>query len=275
MINSPHSTSHGTVGLSARPETENTVRLHDVSFGYGSRDYLALKGINLEIQAGTWCSLIGPNGCGKSTLLHCIAGLNRCEGDIEVASLDPRRASRRTLAQNIALMPQQPIIPEGMLIGDYVALGRAPYRGRGKHVVDEVLRRLGLESYASRLLTDVSGGELQRVVLARALTQQPSVLLLDEPTSALDVGKAQQVMELVDHIRKDSELTVVAALHDLTLAAQYSDQVIFLANGGVVAEGTPAEALTQDRIEDVYGASVRVIEQQGAPVVIPERPVQP
>ena len=252
---------------------QTAIRLNNVSFGYGSADHLALKDISLSITAGSWVSLIGPNGCGKSTLLHCIAGLNRCEGDIEAASLDLRRSPRRILAQNIALMPQQPVIPEGMIIGDYVALGRAPYRGRGKKVVDEVLHRLGLESYAPRLLTDVSGGELQRVVLARALTQQPSVLLLDEPTSALDIGKAQQVMELVDSIRDDSELTVVAALHDLTLAAQYSDEVVFLNHGTVAKHGAPEDVLTDDLINSVYEASVAVVDTGSGPAVIPRRPL--
>lgn len=113
-------------------------------------------------------------------------------------------------------------------------------------------------------LTDVSGGEFQGVVLARALAQQPEILLLDEPTSALDIGKAQQVMELVDGIRKESKLTVIAALHDLTLAAQYSDRVVFLNSGRVIADGAPSDALTETRIESVYEASVRIINQKGA-----------
>lgn len=248
------------------------IRLRDVNFSYPSADHPALADVHLDIRAGTWTSLIGPNGCGKSTLLHCIAGLNRCEGDVEVVSLNPSRCSRRILAQNIALMPQQPVVPEGMLIGDYVALGRAPYRGRGKGVVAEVIHRLGLETYTSRLLTDVSGGELQRVVLARALAQEPSVLLLDEPTSALDVGKAQQVMELVDTIRRDSHLTVVSALHDLTLAAQYSDEVVFLNHGSVVVHGSPRDVLTDELVSSVYAAEVSVIDTESGPAVIPRRP---
>lgn len=115
-----------------------------------------------------------------------------------------------------------------------------------------------------------------RVAVARRVAlmpQQPEILLLDEPTSALNIGKAQQVMELVDDIRKESKLTVIAALHDLTLAAQYSDRVVFLEHGCVIADGEPSDALTEDRIEGVYKVSVRVMEQKGAPVIIPERPV--
>lgn len=254
------------------------VRLRDVHFSYtGSRhsrftDNLVLSGISLDISSGNWVSLIGPNGSGKSTLLHCIAGLQRCCGSVEVAELDPRRTPRRILARTVALMPQQPVVPEGITIGDYVALGRTPYRGRGAEVVNNVLSRLGLRDYAQRLLTDVSGGEFQRVVLARALAQQPSVLLLDEPSSALDMGKAQQVMELVDSIREDSGLTVVAALHDLTLAAQYSNEVVLLDHGTVVKHGSPGEVLTEERISSVYSASVSVIPTQSGPAVIPHRP---
>lgn len=249
------------------------VELRDVSFTYPGSSQPVLSSVQLRASAGQWVSLIGPNGCGKSTLLRCIGGLSHCTGELAVGGIDPRMSPRAAVARRVALMPQQPVVPEGMLIREYIALGRAPYKGRGQQVVDDVVVRLGLEKYVSRRLTDVSGGELQRVVLARALAQQPTILLLDEPTSALDIGKAQQVMELVDDIRKESKLTVIAALHDLTLAAQYSDRVVFLEHGCVIADGEPSDALTEDRIEGVYEASVRVLEQKGAPVIIPERPV--
>lgn len=242
-----------------------------VEFRYPGADAPSLRDISLSVHKGEWLSLIGPNGCGKSTLLRCIAGLNRCRGDIEIAGIRPRSISRRKLAQRVALMPQRPIIPEGLRIRDYIALGRTPYRGRDGGVVDAVMSRLNLAAYAQRTLNDVSGGELQRVVLARALAQEPEVLLLDEPTSALDIGMAQQVMELVDDIRHESGLTVIAAVHDLTLAGQYSDRIALLSAGRLVCSGTPGEVLTEATIEEVYGASVQVAEL-GAPAVIPQRP---
>lgn len=253
----------------------NSLNCRNVSFRYPGADSPSLSDVSLTASAGEWLSIIGPNGCGKSTLLHCIAGLLRFTGDIEVAGCNPRRIARRQLAQKVALMPQQPIIPEGLRIRDYIALGRTPYRGRDGGVVDAVMERLDLVPYAQRTLNDVSGGELQRVVLARALAQEPEVLLLDEPTSALDIGMAQQVMEMIDEIRLESCLTVIAAVHDLTLAGQYSDRIALLSGGELIHAGCPGEVLTEATIASVYGASVRVMEMDtkvGAPVVIPQRP---
>lgn len=249
----------------------HSLTCHNVGFRYPGASLPSLREVSLHAIPGEWLSIIGPNGCGKSTLLHSIAGLNRFSGDIEVAGVKPRHISRRQLAQKVALMPQQPIIPEGLRIRDYIALGRTPYRGRDTGVVDAVMERLGLTPYARRTLNDVSGGELQRVVLARSLAQEPEVLLLDEPTSALDIGMAQQVMEMIDQIRQESGLTVIAAVHDLTLAGQYSDRIALLSDGELVRAGSPSEVLTEDTIASVYGASVRVTEM-GAPVVIPQRP---
>ncbi|MDO5030521.1 MAG: ABC transporter ATP-binding protein [Corynebacterium sp.] len=253
----------------------NSLNCRNVSFRYLGADSPSLSDVSLTASAGEWLSIIGPNGCGKSTLLHCIAGLNRFTGDIEVAGGNPRRIARRQLAQKVALMPQQPVIPEGLRIRDYIALGRTPYRGREGGVVDAVMERLNLTAYAQRTLNDVSGGELQRVVLARSLAQEPEVLLLDEPTSALDIGMAQQVMEIIDEIRLESGLTVIAAVHDLTLAGQYSDRIALLSGGKLVRAGSPSEVLTEDTIACVYGASVRVMSLDtkiSAPVVIPQRP---
>ncbi|OMC00489.1 spermidine/putrescine ABC transporter ATP-binding protein [Mycobacterium sp. NS-7484] len=248
------------------------------------RETTVLGSVNLTVSAGEWVSVVGPNGAGKTTLLHVIAGLvpagndARLTGTVRVAGLDPHAVRRRQIASEVALMPQRPVVPEGVTVTDLVTLGRTPHLPRfaapsaaDRHVVTGVIERLGLQDIAARAATELSGGELQRVVLARALAQQPSVLLLDEPTSALDVGHQQQVLELVDTLRAADGITVIAAMHDLTLAGQYADRMLMLAAGRVVADGTPTEVLTAQRIAEVYQARVDVLERNGRIAVLPVR----
>lgn len=234
--------------------------------------------VDLVVPAGTWVSLVGPNGSGKTTLLHAIAGLVAASGEITVAGVAPRRAGRREVARAVALMPQRPIVPEGVTVRELIRLGRTPHiprfgseTARDAEIVDRVITRLDLEAFAPRLATALSGGELQRVVLARALAQQPDVLLLDEPTSALDIGHQQQVLDLVDSMRREEDLTVIAAMHDLTSASQYGQRLVLLDRGRIVADGTPAEVLTTDRIAQVYGARVEVLDRRDGRAVLPLR----
>ncbi|OBG87398.1 spermidine/putrescine ABC transporter ATP-binding protein [Mycobacterium sp. E802] len=248
------------------------------------RETAVLGSVNLTVSAGEWVSVVGPNGAGKTTLLHVIAGLvpagndARLTGTVRVAGLDPHTVRRRQIAAEVALMPQRPVVPEGVTVTELVTLGRTPHLPRfaapsaaDRDVVTGVIERLGLQDIAARVATELSGGELQRVVLARALTQQPSVLLLDEPTSALDVGHQQQVLELVDTLRAADGITVIAAMHDLTLAGQYADRMLMLAAGRVVADGTPTEVLTAQRIAEIYQARVDVVERGGRIAVLPVR----
>lgn len=233
---------------------------------------------DLDLEPGGWLGLVGPNGAGKTSLLHALCGLVPAEGSISLAGVDPRRSTRRTLARTAALMPQRPVVPDGITVRDLVALGRTPYlrplrteTRADRAAVENALARLDLDGLAGRPASTLSGGELQRAVLARALAQQPAVLLLDEPTSALDIGHQQTVLELVDDLRRTDGITVVAALHDLTLAAQYCSRLVMLDEGRVVAHDVPAAVLVPDRLRAVYGARVEVLPRRSGPAVIPER----
>ncbi|MFZ2174216.1 MAG: ABC transporter ATP-binding protein [Rhodococcus sp. (in: high G+C Gram-positive bacteria)] len=234
--------------------------------------------VDLLVQQGEWLSLVGPNGAGKTTLLHALAGLVSATGKITVAGAEPSRSGRRAMARAVALMPQRPVVPDGVTVVELIRLGRTPHiphfsaeSGHDRAVVDAVLERLDLSRLASRQATELSGGELQRVVLARALVQEPQVLLLDEPTSALDIGHQQQVLDLVESMRAENGLTVVAAMHDLTSAAQYGGRLVMLEDGRVVADGTPVEVLTAERIGEVYGARVEILDRPGGLAVLPLR----
>jgi len=238
-----------------------------------------LRGVSCAAASGGWLALIGPNGAGKSTLIRAAAGLVPYRGTVLLGDTDAATLSARARARLVAYVPQEPVLPPDMTVAQYVLLGRTPYLGylgtpgrRDRARADAALERLDIARFAQRRLARLSGGERQRVVLARALASEPSVLLLDEPTSMLDVGHQQQVLELVDDLRRDGGLTVLCTLHDLTAAGQYADALVLLHEGRVVASGPPSAVLTASLIESVYAARVAVTTgPDGRPVVAPVR----
>ncbi len=251
--------------------------LRDLRVRYNGTE--VLKGIDLEVDRGGWLGLVGPNGSGKTTLLRAVVGTVKIRGEVEIGGRNVAAMSSAERSRAIAAVAQRPNLPVDMTVFDYVLLGRTPhisYFGvEGKadlQVVVDVLERLELGALSFRTLGSLSGGESQQVALARSLAQRAPILLLDEPTSALDVGHQQQVLELVDELRREESLTVVSALHDLTLAAQYCDRLVLLGGGEIRAAGDPREVLTVENIRGLYGASVRIIELGGGEVaVVPQR----
>jgi iron complex transport system ATP-binding protein len=241
-----------------------------------------LSGASLSVPSGAWLCLIGPNGAGKTTLLRAIAGLLPHSGSISLGADEVSSLSRRTVARLVSFVPQTPFIPRAMSVADYALMGRTPYipylgieSTTDLEVVTEVLASLELTDLAERSLGSLSGGELQRAVLARALSQKAPILLLDEPTSALDVGHMQQVLELVDRLRTEHDLTVVSAMHDLTLAGQFAQSLVLLDGGRTVSAGPAHAVLTEETITKHYGASVKVLrDSSGAVVVVPTRPAR-
>jgi iron complex transport system ATP-binding protein len=252
------------------------VSLRDISVRFGRTR--VLDGVSLEIEEGEWVALIGPNGAGKTTLLRSIAGLVRCGGSVTLGGRPLGELSRRERAQRVAVVPQLPSTPGWLTVSEYVLLGRTPHLGllAGEGASDfaaaeQALRRLDLLDLADRCLGTLSGGELQRVVVARALAQDARVVLLDEPIASLDIGHQQQMLELLDELRRESSLTLVAAVHDLTLAAQYADRVVLLVGGAVVADGSAEEVLTEEALAEHYEARVRIVRVDDALAVVPLR----
>ncbi len=253
------------------------LQLRDVGAAYRNRT--VLSGVSATVPDGGWLAVIGPNGAGKSTLLKALAGLIAHHGAVllsgtELSTLPPRRRARA-----VAYAPQNPLLPPALTVTDYALLGRTPHlRPLGKEgardlsVVGNVLARLDLGSLADRRLATLSGGEAQRAVLARALAQQAGLLLLDEPTTGLDVGHAQALLDLVDRLRVEDGVTVVTTLHDLTLAGQYAGSLLLLDGGRPVAQGSPDEVLTAERIARHYDAHVTVVDTGGgSQAVLPVR----
>jgi iron complex transport system ATP-binding protein len=237
-----------------------------------------VRELSTTVGRGEWVALIGPNGAGKTTILRALAGLVSFTGHVLLEEHPVSTSSRREIARRVALVPQHPQTPPELTVAEYVLLGRTPHIGylatetrSDRLAAERAIARLALRPFAQRSLGSLSGGELQRVVLARALAQEAPILLLDEPTSALDLGRQQQALELVDSLRRDDELTVVAAMHDLSLAGQYADRLLLLDHGQVVAEGSAREVLSEASIAAYYGASVRVIHENGSVFVLPRR----
>ena len=253
------------------------ISLDNVTVVLGERP--VVDGIDLEVADGEWLGLIGPNGAGKTTLLRAIARLVPFSGSISIEGRDTRELRRTELSRLVALVPQDPSTPPWMTVAEYVLLGRTPHLGRlakegarDRAVAARALERLDLLGYRDRLLGTLSGGERQRVVVARALAQEARVVLLDEPTAALDIGHQQQALELLDVLRAESGLTLVAAMHDLTLAAQYADRMVLLDAGRVVADGPPGDVLTEALIGTHYEAAIQIVDVDGRIAVVPSRP---
>jgi len=262
------------VGIEANPVTQ--VALRNIKKKFGS--VAAVDGVSLDIASGEWVNVVGPNGAGKTTLLRALAGLTAFDGSLSIDGRDSRAFKRKELARRIALVPQVPQIPAGMSVAHYTLLGRTPHLrplgGEGPADLDAARRaldRLDLLPFADRLVSTLSGGERKRVLVARLLAQDASIALLDEPTTALDIGHQQQVLDLVEELRHDHELTVIATMHDLTLAAQYGDRVALLDRGRVAATGTASEVLTEEALSVLYGARVRVLRDGDSLVVVPKR----
>jgi iron complex transport system ATP-binding protein len=235
-----------------------------------------VDGIDLDVEEGTWTTVVGPNGSGKTTLIEAIAGLRRAEGAARVTGRDVRALSERARARLLAFVPQHPVVPPGISVRDYIGLGRTAHQGllqattlEGRGVVEDSISRIGLSELASRDLGTLSGGERQRAVLARALAQRAMVIVLDEPTTGLDVRHQVETLELLRREVVESGVTVLATLHDLTLAGLFGDRLALLSRGRLVLEAPARSVLRSRELRDAYEVDLRVLDVDGVDVVVP------
>ena len=245
----------------------------DLSFSYGTRRIL--EDISFEVAAGAFCALLGPNGSGKSTMVKALAGVHRAKhGRIAVEGRDIASLGRRELARLVAYVPQAGDAPFDLTVREAVMLGRTPHFGiapgaADRAKVEDAIVRMGLSEIAEQSMSELSGGQAQRAMIARALAQDPRVLLLDEPTSALDLRYQIETLQLVRQITREEGISALIAIHDLNHAARYCDQVIVLHGGHLVADGTPAQALQGPILRSVYEVDVEVSEREDSVEVRP------
>jgi iron complex transport system ATP-binding protein len=251
------------------------LEVRDVDFGYGGRFRLA--GVSFEVAAGEVLGVIGPNGSGKTTLVRLVSGVRAPQrGEIRLAGTSLARLSRRALARQVAVLPQEVTPGFALTVEELVLMGRHPHaEGRFFETAGDLERAraamalAGVGELADQPLDALSGGERQRATLARALAQEPRLLLLDEPTSHLDLRHQREVVGLLRRLNRERGLTALLVSHDLNLAGEVADRLLLLAAGRVARTGTPAQVLDEAVLEAAYGCPVRVEKNpdSGRPVV--------
>ncbi len=255
--------------------TDPVLRFEGVALNFGERE--VLKGVDLEVPEGAVVALAGRNGAGKTTLLRIASRVLRpTAGRIWVGGAPIDRLSRRELAKQLAVVPQDTPVSFPFRVIEVVLMGRSPHLGvlgfesrADVALAREVMERVGIEAFADRSILDLSGGERQLVLIARALTQQPRVLLLDEPTAHLDLAHRVAVLDLVRDFARDGRSALVIS-HDLSLSARASDGLALLAEGRVLDSGRPVDVLTPDNLMIAFGIHADVISApDGSPLVVP------
>lgn len=262
-----------------RPNTAGGVVASSVTVGYGQRTII--RDLSATFPAGKITTIVGPNGCGKSTLLRAMSGLlDLGTGHVSVDGQNISEMKRKDVARILGVLPQSPVAPEGLLVSDLVARGRHPHQAwfrqwssTDEDAVFEALKQTGSADLASRTLDELSGGQRQRVWISMVLAQNTDILFLDEPTTYLDLATSVDILELVDSLRQELGRTVVMVLHDLNLAVRYSDYLVVMKDGQVIASGTPAEVITAELLQEAFDLRARVIEdpETGDPLIVPLR----
>ena len=243
----------------------------DLSFSYGGRK--VLDKISFDVEDNSIVSILGPNGVGKTTLLRCLCNLHRPqEGSILVDGTDVLALSGRELAKHIGYVPQS-TKPVRTTVFDTALIGRRPYMEwgvtkRDMEITESVLDALGLTGLSMRYADEISGGEYQKVQIARAMVQEPEILILDEPTNNLDIANQHVTMHAILNAVSSRGMCTIMTMHDINLAVHYSDRFLFIKDGRVWAYGGP-EIITEELVHDVYGIDSDVITHKGMPFVIP------
>lgn len=254
---------------------ERGLRAEGITLGYGART--VVRGLDLPVPPGQVTAIVGPNGCGKSTVLRGLCRLlTPTAGRVLLDGADLSAMPTRQVAKRIGLLPQIPIVPEGITVGELVSRGRHPHQGlvrrwsaEDEAVVAESLLLTDTADLASREVEQLSGGQRQRVWIAMILAQRTDLLLLDEPTSFLDIAHQVEVLDLVRDLSVQRGTTVVMVLHDLAMAARYADHLVAMRDGEIVAEGAPRDVVTESSVEAVFGIGTRVRWEDDCLIVIP------
>ncbi|MCR8644897.1 ABC transporter ATP-binding protein [Paenibacillus sp. N1-5-1-14] len=245
---------------------DNMIKVEHVSRSFGEQT--VLQDVSFQIHQGEFVGIIGTNGSGKTTLLRLISGVDTTgAGDIQIRGKKIAGYPRKVLAKFLAVLSQDALPPIGFTVREIIEMGRYPFQNwlgeeavGGVQLVENIIDKLQLRELSERSVDDLSGGQRQRVALGKVMAQEPSILLLDEPTTFLDIGYQLQMMDYIRKWQEECQMTVVAVLHDLNLAAQYCTRLLVLHDGVIIADGSPQEVLTQKLVQQVYGT---------VPVILP------
>ncbi|GGW46452.1 ABC transporter ATP-binding protein [Streptomyces caelestis] len=268
--------TQSVTGVESKSDHASRLAARGVTVGYGART--VIDDLDVAIPPGVVTTIIGPNGCGKSTLLRTLSRLLKpSKGTVVLDGDDIARLRTRDVARKLGLLPQAPVAPEGLTVADLVARGRHPHQSWLRQwssddadVVERALAMTGVSDLADRPVDALSGGQRQRVWISMTLAQGTDLLLLDEPTTYLDLAHAMDVLDLVDDLH-ESGCTVVMVLHDLNLAARYSDNLIVMRAGSILAQGHPRDVLTAELLHEAFGLHAKVIDDPvgDRPLIVP------
>jgi iron complex transport system ATP-binding protein len=243
------------------------IEIKNLSVRYG--DFYALNHITLDIPRGTWTCLVGPNGAGKTTFLKTLLGNKAYDGSITIDGLEVYKNLR-----NVAFVPQRPEIPAGMDVAEYVMLGRARLDGWGREsrtsrrLVQQILEQMQLSGMRHQLVTQLSGGEMQRVLIARALVQEPELMILDEPTSALDLHHQISTLNHIEGMQKNG-VTIVSTMHDITLGAMYAERIVIMQSGKVLLDGPANDVIHSAQLKSAFDDAITIHTlDNGRPVIV-------
>jgi len=256
------------------------IKLEVQSLGLAYGRNVVIRDLTFQVMPGEMVGLVGPNGSGKSTIIKAISRIiSPYSGQIFLDGKDVSKIPRGDLARLLGVVPQMPLLPNAFTAFEIVLMGRNPHLGllqyegaRDLAITWQAMERTATHFLAERRIDELSGGEIQRIVIARVLAQEPKSILLDEPTANLDISHQVEILDLIKSMCLENNLTVVAALHDLNLASQYCDRLILINNGRVHAQGTPGDVINSQNIKEVYGAEGCVYTHpvNGLPTVFPK-----
>lgn len=249
------------------------VKVNVDSLRFAYRNDPVLRDVTFRIGNGTVLCLVGPNGSGKTTLIRCIDRILHPEGSVFIDGKDIRDMHRIEIAKSIGYVPQTGAKITAATVFDVVMMGRTPHMGwradeKDLSKVEEAIRLLGIKDLADREYNELSGGQQQKVLIARAVAQDPHVLLLDEPTNSLDILHQLEAVSIIHELSREKDITVIMAIHDLSIAARYADKLMMLKNGHPIAFGTPDELITKERIREVYGVETKILRDPDAGLIV-------
>jgi len=253
------------------------LEMQNVTLTYGPK--VVVRDLTFQMMPGEMLGLVGPNGCGKSTIIKALSHIiPPYSGRILLNGKDISQISHKNLSCMLGVVPQMPLLPSIFTAFEIVLMGRNPHLGLFQYegpkdmaITWQAMERASTQHLAHRRVNELSGGEIQGIVIARVLAQETEAILLDEPTANLDIGRQIEILDLIKSLCRENNMTVVAALHDLNLASQYCDQLVLINNGRIHAEGTPEKVINTENIEEVYGSGsyVHAHPLSGLPAVLP------
>lgn len=242
----------------------SAIEVQSITAGYGK--HIILENVSVRIPKGKVTMIIGPNGCGKSTLLKHIARIKRPgKGRILLEQKDMAKLSAKAIARKMAILPQSPVAPSGLLVKELVSFGRFPYQKpmgplqkEDMEIIERSMKQTGILAQKDALVETLSGGQRQRAWIALALAQNTDIIVLDEPTTYLDISYQLELLELLKQMNKDSGQTIIMVLHELNLACRYADHIIGMKQGKILFEGNPNDVITPEHLHDLYGIRVQL-----------------